>query len=315
MVGAARSVPVQYLALAAVWGSSFLFVELGLVGLSAVQVVLGRLLTGALTLLVVLALSRQPLPREPVVWGHLAVVAVLLCVAPFLLFAWAQEHISSGLASIYNATTPLMTMLVALAALRQERPTPSRLAGLGAGFLGVLVVLAPWQGVQGGRLLAQAACLAATACYGVAFVYLRRFVSPRGLGSVPVATVQVGLAAAMMLLAAPWTARQPVDLTPTVIGGVTALGALGTGLAYVWNTNVVAGWGATTASTVTYLTPVVGVALGVVVLAETPAWNHPVGAMLVVLGIAVSQDRLAPLTRHLAGRPSPAPAATGPRGE
>lgn len=312
MVGAAGTVPVQYLALAAVWGSSFLFVEVGLEGLSAVQVVLGRLLTGALTLLVVLLWSRQRLPREPVVWGHLAVVAVLLCVAPFLLFARAQEHISSGLASIYNATTPLMTMLVALAALRQERPTRSRVMGLVTGFLGVLVVLAPWRGLEGGGLLAQGACLAATACYGTAFVYLRRFVSPRGLGSVPVATVQVGLAAAMMLLAAPWTARQPVDLTPAVVGAVAALGGLGTGLAYVWNTNVVAGWGATTASTVTYLTPLVGVVLGVVVLAETPAWNHPVGGLLVVLGIAVGQDRLVPLARHLTRRPAPVPAATGP---
>jgi drug/metabolite transporter (DMT)-like permease len=297
-----RSVAVQYLALAAVWGSSFLFVEVALEGLSAVQVVLGRLLAGALTLLVVLVWRGQRLPREPVVWGHLAVVAVLLCVAPFLLFAWAQEHVSSGLASIYNATTPLMTMLVTLAALRQERPTPSRLTGLVTGFLGVAVVLAPWRGVEGGGLLAQAACLAATACYGVAFVHLRRFVTPRGLGAVPVATVQVGLGAATMLLAAPWTAAQPVDLTPAVVGAVAALGMLGTGLAYVWNTNVVAGWGATTASTVTYLTPLVGVVLGVVVLAETPSWNQPLGALLVVLGIAVGQDRLAPLARRLTGR-------------
>ena len=92
--------------------------------------------------------------------------------------------------------------------------------------------------------------------------------------------------------AAPWVAATPVHLTPRVVGALLALGALGTGLAYVWNTNVVAGWGATNASTVTYLTPVVGVLLGNVLLGERLGWNEPAGAALVVLGIAVAQERL-----------------------
>lgn len=286
-----RRVLAQYLALALVWGSSFLFIEVGLEGLSPTQVVLGRLVAGAGALLVVSAATRQRLPRDPALWGWLALVSLLLCVVPFLLFAWAQLRITSGLASIYNATTPLTTMLVAIAALPQERPTPTRLAGLLTGFAGIVLVMAPWR-AAGGDLLAQAACLAATTCYGTAFVVLRRFVSPRGLPAVPVATAQVGMAALVMALAAPWVADGPVDLSPRVVASVLALGVLGTGLAYVWNTNVVAGWGATNASTVTYLTPLVGVALGVVVLAETVTWNQPLGAAAVLAGIAVSQGRL-----------------------
>jgi drug/metabolite transporter (DMT)-like permease len=226
------------------------------------------------------------------VWAHLTVTALLMCVVPFLLFAWAQQSIPSGLASIYNATTPLMTTLVALAALPGERPTPARLAGLLTGFAGVLVVLAPWRGLGGGALPAQAACLLATGCYGAAFVHLRRAVAPRGLPALSVATVQVGLGAAVLLALAPFVATAPVRLDPGVVLGVLALGGLGTGLAYLWNTTVVAAWGATAASTVTYLTPVVGVALGAVVLGETVAWNQPLGAAVVVLGIAVSQGRL-----------------------
>ena len=297
----------QFAMLALAWGASFLFIKIGLEGLSPPQVVLGRLLAGAAALVVVSLARGQRPPREPVVRVHLAVVSVLLCVAPFLLFAWAEQHVASGLASIYNATTPLMTTLIALLALPSERPTRTTLSGLLTGFAGVVVVLGPWRGLTGGDGLGQAACLAATLCYGVAFVYLRRFVSPRGLAAIPVATVQVGLGAVIMLVLAPFTATAPVHLSWRVAGSVAALGVLGTGLAYVWNTNVVSSWGATNASAVTYLTPVVGVVLGIVVLGEGLSWNEPLGALIVIAGIAVSQGRLKAL-RHR--RASAAEAAT-----
>jgi len=307
--GSRRGVGVlgQFTMLALVWGASFLFIKIGLEGLSPPQVVLGRLLAGAAALVVVSRGRGQRPPREPVVRVHLAVVSVLLCVAPFLLFAWAEQHVASGLASIYNATTPLMTTLIALLALPSERPTRTTLSGLLTGFAGVVVVLGPWRGLTGGDGLGQAACLAATLCYGVAFVYLRRFVSPRGLAAIPVATVQVGLGAVIMLVLAPFTATAPVHLSWRVAGSVAALGVLGTGLAYVWNTNVVSSWGATNASAVTYLTPVVGVVLGIVVLGEGLSWNEPLGALIVIAGIAVSQGRLKAL-RHR--RASAAEAAT-----
>ena len=316
------SVLGQYVVLALTWGASFLFIKVGLEGLSPAQVVLGRLLAGAVTLVVIARSTGQRLPRDRVVWGHLAVVAVLLCVVPFSLFAVAEQHISSGLASVYNATTPLMTMLVALAALPEERPTRTRLAGLVGGFAGVLLVLAPWHGLGRADVVGQVACLGATACYGTAFVYLRRFVSPRGLGAVPVATIQVGTAAAIMLVLAPFVAADPVHLTPGVVLSVLALGALGTGAAYVWNTNVVAGWGATNASTVTYLTPLVGLVLGVLVLRESLTWNQPVGAVVVVLSVALGQGRLGavlgPLGRRRPGQPtgasSPSVASTSGAG-
>jgi drug/metabolite transporter (DMT)-like permease len=286
-----RVVFAQFVLLAAAWGASFVFIKVGLGGLSPGQVVLGRLLSGAIALGVVSVVTRQSLPRALIVWAHLMVVSVLLCVVPFLLFAWAERHIDSGLASIYNATTPLMTMLVALAALPAERPSRARLAGLLTGFAGLLVVLAPWNGIGGGGLTAQGGCLLATASYGVAFVYLRRFVSPLGLKAVPAATVQVGLGAVIMLILTPVLAIGPMRLSVAVVISVLALGAVGTGLAYVWNNNVVTAWGATNASTVTYLTPVVGVILGVAILGEPLAWNEPVGAAIVIIGVAVSQGR------------------------
>lgn len=291
---------LQFVLLAVTWGASFLFIKVGLEGLSPAQVVLARLVAGAIALGVACAVTRQALPRGRNLWLHLLVVALLLCVMPFLLFAWAEQRIPSGLASIFNATTPLMTMLVAFASLPAERPTRGRLIGLIVGFLGVLVVLGPWRGIAlGGLIAGQLACLAATACYGIAFVYLRRFVSPYRLPAISVATVHVGLGAGVMLLLSPLVALSPVRITVPVLLAVLALGVLGTGLAYVWNTNVVAGLGATNASTGTYLTPTVGVVLGVALLGEQVHWNEPIGAVVVILGIALTQGRLKPLLSRL----------------
>ena len=127
---------------------------------------------------------------------------------------------------------------------------------------------------------------------------MRRHVSPRGVAALPAATVQVGLAAVIALAFAPWLATAPARLSPAVAGSVLALGTLGTGIAYIWNIGIVAAWGAAIASTVTYVIPVVGVALGVLVLSETLTWNEPAGAVIVILGILVAGNRLAPVARR-----------------
>lgn len=281
----------MFVVLAATWGSSFLLIKIGLEGLTPEQVVWGRLVIGAAALLAISAATRTPLPRDPRLWGHLLVVALLLCVVPFSLFAWAEQHVSSGIASVLNATTPLMTMLVSLVALKQERLSRERITGLLLGFVGVLIVVGVWDLSAGGELLGQLACLCATASYGVAFVYLRRFVAGRNLPALTIATVQVLLGALVMLVATPIMTEPAPVLTARVVGAIALLGLAGTGLAYVWNTSIVARWGATNASTVTYLTPLVGVVLGVVVLGENATWNQPLGAVVVVAGVVISQGR------------------------
>lgn len=92
-----------------------------------------------------------------------------------------------------------------------------------------------------------------------------------------------------MVIASPVIANTPMHLTPAIVGSMIALGAFGTGLAFIWNTNVVQGWGPTAASTVTYLSPVVGVALGALVLGESIGWNQPLGAVIVIAGILVTK--------------------------
>lgn len=278
--------------LASIWGCSFLFIKVAVGGMTPVQVVLARVALGAATLAGIVALRRLRLPRDAVIWAHLAFVGIVANLVPFFFFAWGEQHVDSGLAGIYNATTPLFTLLVAMAALPAERPTPTRLAGLVLGFLGVVVVMAPWQGLHGASLLGQLACLGAGACYGIAIVYTRRFLSPRGFPPLVLACGQLVAATALLLLAVPlWTTAAPA-LRLDVSLSVLALGALGTGIAYLIFYGLIGEVGATSASTVTYLVPVVAVALGVVVLAERIGWNDFAGAGVVVLGIAVAENRL-----------------------
>lgn len=287
------SIAVQFVLAGIVWGSSFLFIAIALTGMTPAQVAGGRLLFGALALGAIVAIRRERLPHDRRVWGHLCVLAVTFCAVPFLLFAWAEQHVSSGLASIFNATTPIMTAIMAWAVFRVESLKPGQLVGIAVGILGVVVIIAPGAVTDvGNSTVAQLALLGATACYGFSLAYVRRFLSDTGLSGIALAFGYIGPAAALMLLLSPLILSEPMHLTPAVVGSIVTLGMLGTGLAYIWNQNVLRAWGPTRASTVTYITPVVGVALGVIVLGERISWNEPVGAAVVFVGILLVQQRL-----------------------
>lgn len=287
------SVAVGFVLTGIIWGSSFLFMKVALGGLSPGQVAWSRLVLGALALGLFVLVRRDRLPRRLAVWGHMTVLAVSFCVVPFLLFSWAQQHVTSGLASIYNATTPIMTAVMAGLLFRVERLKTVQIGGIVLGILGVVVIIAPWQGLDFSQgLVAQFAILGATACYGFSLAYMRRFVSDTGMSALVFSFLNIGIAAAIMLLLTPVLVLTPVTLDPWIVASIVLLGCLGTGVAYIWNQNTVRAWGPTRASTVTYITPLVGVLLGVIVLGEELSWNEPVGALVVFLGILLAQDRL-----------------------
>ncbi|WP_460774955.1 DMT family transporter [Microbacterium sp. GXF7504] len=287
------SISVQFVLVGLIWGSSFLFMKVGLTGLSSPQVVWARLVLGALTLGVFVLLRRERLPAAPRVWGHLTVLAVTFCVVPFLLFSWAQQHVTSGLASIYNATTPIMTAIAAALLFRVERLSRSQTLGIALGITGVVVIIGPWAGLSFGQdLTAQFAILGATACYGFSLAYMRRFLADSGTTPLMFSFLNIGIAGVIMLALTPFVAVGPVRLDAPVVLSMLALGCVGTGVAYIWNQNAVRAWGPTRASTVTYITPVVGVVLGIIVLGEHITWNEPVGALVVFAGILLAQGRL-----------------------
>ncbi len=286
-------VATQFALSGLVWGASFLFIAIALTGMTPVQVAAGRAVLGALTLGLIVLVTRDRLPAWGRIYGHLAVVGVPFCVLPYLLFAWAQQYVASGLASVYNATTPIMTAIIAALVLRVERLTRAQMLGIAIGIVGVIVIIGPWQGVElGGDLVPQLAMLGATACYGFSLSYMRRFLTETGVSAVSFTFVYIAVAAVLLLALVPIASPSPMTLDGSVIVAIVLLGAFGTGFAYVWNQNVVRAWGATRAATVTYITPVVGVVLGILVLGEVLVWNEPVGAALVIVGVLLAQRRL-----------------------
>lgn len=276
--------------LGAIWGSSFLLIKIALKDFTAAEITFARCAFGAGAVAVASLFSRQRLPRETRLWWHLFVSAFILNSVPFTLFGMAEQHTSSAVAGVANATAPLFTVLFALAALSDERPTRRRLAGLGVGLAGVAVVLGIWRGIDADTIGIVMA-LSAAACYGLGWVYLRRFVRSPGHSPLMLTLVQMSLATLQMgVLLAVVTRSVPLPgLGPAV--AVIVLGAVGTGLAYVLQHAVIRAAGATVASTVTYLIPLFAIAAGVVFLDESLTWNVFAGAFLVLVGAMLVNSR------------------------
>jgi drug/metabolite transporter (DMT)-like permease len=280
-----------YLALGLVWGCSFIFIKLGLEFLTPFGVAFARCALGAITLLIVVKLMKIKLPKEKSTWYKLWIVAMLLNVVPGILFAYAEMHVTSVLAGIINATTPLATLIVMLIAFREEKLKAEQVYGLLLGGLGVMVVLGVWQGIGDNQLTGVIALLIAVTCYGISFPYSKRNIIPLGLKPEAAATTQLIMAAITLLPFYLYDGISQDNYRPANIFAMLALGILGSGFAYIWNFSIIAAAGSSIASSVTYLTPVVAVFVGWLFLGEVIVWHEPVGALLVILGAAVSQGR------------------------
>ncbi|MCM2577452.1 DMT family transporter [Streptomyces meridianus] len=282
---------IRFAALSLIWGFSFLLIKVGTRGYAPLQVTLGRMLFGAAVLVAVLAVKRQRLPRGMRTWGHLTVAAFLLNALPFSLFAYAEVTIPSTLAGICNATTPLWGMLLSTVALSEDRPTRRRFAGLGIGFAGVLTVLGAWQGFAGQDLAGTSMALVAALSYAVGWIYVRRTLAGTGNSHLSMSGAQLLLGTLQLAVVTPLFTSVPTSLPVLPLLAVVALGALGTGLAFLLQYGLVAEVGPTTATLVTYFIPVIATAAGVALLDEQLTWNTPVGALVVLLGAALTQSR------------------------
>jgi len=282
----------SFITLSVIWGSSFALIKVGVnAGVASLWIALWRCLFGALTLLAVCTFRRMALPRDPATWGHATVVAVLLNAAPFALFAYGEQHVSSVLAGVFAATTPLMTLFFVLALVPQEQVTVRRLVGLLLGFLGVLCLLAVWRGVAGGTLVGGLACLCATLCYGAGFAYTRRFFSGRRESATVLTAVQIGCATLeLMLVTLPFSGLPKWPGLPAA-AALVLLGVICTGYGYILNLRIVRAAGPTIASTVTYVVPLWSTAFGALLLAEPVGWNTFLGGILVVAGVLVTRAR------------------------
>lgn len=290
------SLIAEFLLLAALWGSSFLFMRLGAAEFGALPTAGLRVGLAALFLL--------PVFLVPGVWndfrrraGHILFVGLLNSGIPFALFAFAVMNITTGLTSILNATVPLTGALVAWVWLK-DRPDAWRTSGLAIGFVGVCLLvigksgfsIAPGAASSGQALLAMLACLVATFCYGLAASFTKRHLT----GVHPLATASGSQIGAALGLALPtmwlWPA-QPASMGAW--GAMVAVALLCTSLAYVLFFRIIAQAGPSKALTVTFLVPVFALAYGRVFLDETiTPWMIGCG-LVIMAGTALSTGLVA----------------------
>ncbi|NOL45431.1 DMT family transporter [Kribbella sandramycini] len=281
------------LTLAAIWGCSFLFISVGVRELPPLYLALGRVLAGAVVLLAFLAIKRESLPRDPKLWLHSFVVGAVGSAIPWTLFGYGEERIPSLLAGIWNGITPLVVLPIAVLIFRTETFSIQRGLGLVVGFGGMLVVLGAWNVSGGADLVGQLLCMLAAVCYGIAVPYQKRFLAGTTLSGTALSATLLLCATLQLAIVAPLITRQsppmPWTLSIETVASVLALGALGSGIAFVLSMRNIRLIGASRASMVTYLMPIFSILVGVLVLREHITWYQPVGGLVVLLGVAISQ--------------------------
>ncbi|MBT3990918.1 MAG: DMT family transporter [Rhodospirillaceae bacterium] len=288
------------------WGGSFFFVEVALRGLPPFTLVFLRVCIAALALIVAAPLLGIKLPRSKTILLAFLFLGLTNNAIPFSLITYGQTQIASGLASIFNATMPIWTVIIAHFWTADEKLTLNRVIGVLLGLIGVGVMMGPELisnafGTIGSTFLGQLAILGATFSYGIAAVFARRF-KAWGVPPMAIATGQL-CASSLMLLPImvihdqPWTLAMPgLD----VWGAVFGIALLSSALTYYLYFKFLDSAGATNVSLVTLLAPVSAVLLGVFVLGETLEIKHMIGMAIIAFGLLAIDGRLLPKKRPLA---------------
>jgi drug/metabolite transporter (DMT)-like permease len=300
----ARSDWLLLLALGFMWGTSYVFIRLGVETLPTFTLIAARLGIGLLLLASVVRLAREPLPRSPRIYGHLVVMAVVNIVLPFALITTAERSVDSNLAAILNGSVPLVVIVLAALVLHDEPLTVNRLVGLVVGYLGVVVLVSHdlFEATGQSSLEGELALIGSTVCYGAGAVYARH--TMRGLRPMIPALFQVGFAFVISSLVALLAEDAPaVEWTANAVIAVVWLGVLGSGLAYLVNFRLLARIGATRTSLVAYLLPVVGIISGALMFNEQVDARVIGGTVLILAGVALVNSRYG--QRRLFGRTPP----------
>lgn len=275
--------------LAFLWGPSFLFIKIAVAEIPPLTMVALRVGIAALVLNAVLKSKGLSLPKGWATWKHFAVMGLFAHALPFFLFNYGEMYIDSALASVLNGATPLFTMAFAHFFIAEERMTWGKLVGILIGFQGLFILVSPalFQGLQATAFGITLVTLAA-ASYAVAIVYSKKNIRGIKLVVAPAAQLTVATLYALpisLIFDQPWTLAMP---SLAASASMIALGVMGTALAFVVYYHIIEKAGATYLSTVTYLVPVFGVALGVMVLDESLTWHSYLGCALILAGVMVA---------------------------
>lgn len=314
-----------FLLLSFIWGSSYLFIKIGLdEGMAPLTLVAVRTLLGTAFLALVMRWQGARVPRAARTWLLMGIVGLTNIVIPYALITWGELYISSGMAGILTAMVPLFTVVLASLVLHDEPVTPTRVGGLAIGFGGVVLLALPSIVGDGGegRLLAVAGMVAvalAALSYAVAVVHTRKRLSGK-----PVMTESDGSmrAPTSLEIAFGQVFVGMLVITPLAVlferpaGGLLALpssseaffamvwlGLAGTGVAYLLYFAIIARWGATRATLITYVMPVVAIALGFAVLGERLQALELFGAVLIIGGVVLVNANIG--RRRISSQPAP----------
>jgi drug/metabolite transporter (DMT)-like permease len=288
------------LVLSALWGGSFFFFKVLVAELPPFTVVLGRVGFAAIALNLLLLAQRDFMPRGAI-WRSFAVMGLLNNVIPFTLIVFGETRISSGLASILNATTPAFGVIVAHFLTANEKLTGAKIVGVLFGFLGVLVLVGGnvFAALGQGDVVGELACLLSSLAYAFAGVYGRRF---KGIAPLKVATGQITASTLMLIPICaiadrPWTLPVP---DAKIWAAFAGLSLLSTAAAYVLYFRILAVAGATNLLLVTFLLPISAMTLGALFLNETVSAQALLGMALIGLGLAAIDGRFIKLVRRSA---------------
>lgn len=278
------------LGLGAIWGASFLFIKVAVQSAAApgnfppMTLVGVRIGAATLILYAILKLRGGAFPWRRS--GSVAVLGLINAAVPYFLFSWGEQFIDSNLAAIYNATTPLFTVILAWLLVKEERLSAGRSVGVLVGFAGIVYLFGNSLGSIGSgahafHILGELACVGAAFCYGLGNMWARRRL--RGLQPLQLATAQmfwgtVWTLPVILLIEQPWHTLAP---TPHAIAALGTLSLLGTAIAQIFYFMLLTDVGATRTAQVTYLLPLFGLFWGQFI--GEPITRRIVGALLIVL--------------------------------
>ena len=280
----------SWIFLTIVWGMSFYFIKISGSNLSPLQIAFGRVALGALTVLIILLIIKQKLPNTRKAWVRANIAGFLQHTAPFALIAYGETQITSVLAGITNAATPLWTALFSIAFIPKDRISRNEYLGVLTGFVGVLVLIGIWEGNSGENdLLGILAVVVATACYGGVVIYTRSKITELGFSPSSFIGAQLSASAIQLLILCLIFTSVPTQISSSTWGAILFLGIFSTGLAFPLVYKIIRDVSSLAAATITYATPIVSTIAGVIFLSEGLHWYQPIGAALILVGVGLVQ--------------------------
>ena len=280
----------SWIFLTIVWGMSFYFIKISGSNLSPLQIAFGRVALGALTVLIILLIIKQKLPNTRKAWVRANIAGFLQHTAPFALIAYGETQITSVLAGITNAATPLWTALFSMAFIPKDRISRNEYLGVLTGFVGVLVLIGIWEGNSGENdLLGILAVVVATACYGGVVIYTRSKITELGFSPSSFIGAQLSASAIQLLILCLIFTSVPTQISSSTWGAILFLGIFSTGLAFPLVYKIIRDVSSLAAATITYATPIISTLAGVIFLKEGLHWYQPIGAALILVGVGLVQ--------------------------